>query len=660
MPKISEYKDVFEICRAGWSNFVDQALTDLEYYFRAQHTEDEAEQARLQDRELYTIDKIARQVNLLHGYEIRNRHILKIVPVGRADPYEDAATHQMSKMVMALMRLSGGYDVISDAFKWGALVQGSNLIEIWRNRNGDLQFTRLGWNQFLLDPQLTKPDLTDCKDICIGRWIDQDKAKMLLPLEADKIDAIPKLVTSGRWEHLGAPALANRAGRRLYEEWWRRATDYVDMVISRHTGQELPLGEFADRFYGGDKRYSRRRISELRLVNGSPALSIYKKPVDKIDLTIFIDNEEVWDGENPLKMDDYNFVWFHGDFCAECSRDELKLQSFCRKLRDPQRALNRRTNQIYDLIESQIQGLRLIRDKYIDNPEDAYRSGQGVVLHANENWPDELPLEQLFRQIPASEVPNSLFAALEMTDKAETDTGGLNQEIFGSDDKENVPAILGRFRTGQALTGQAGMFQSFVASKRNLGKKVVRLVQLNYPASKIAQIINEWPVPQFFNMDMAKYDCTPVEGLETDSQQEMFYLELKSLRAQFEDAAALIPMSEIIKYSPTPFKQELIEMVQRAEQQQKAIQQQQLSSVQRQAQLSEALAAGEVAKAQEDIANAAESRADAQFTRVKTLAEINKMRADALTNLIKEQVKLEIARISANERNRNGQKVLSK
>ena len=112
-------------------------------------------------------------------------------------------------------------------------------------------------------------------------------------------------------------------------------------------------------------------------------------------------------------------------------------------------------NQIYDIIESQIQAGRITRSKYLMNPEDAYKSGQGIVLHAKSDYPDNMTLTELVTQFTGSDVPAGLFQALEITDRAETDAGGLNQEIFGSDDKD-IPGILHNYRTGAALTGQIG------------------------------------------------------------------------------------------------------------------------------------------------------------------------------------------------------------
>lgn len=639
----SNYDEAFEIKRTSWERQLSQGMLDLDFYFRAQHTAEEAKDAELQNRTLYTLDKIGRQVNLLHGYEIKNRHILMIGPQGKPSP-EDKACSQHTSLLMNLMTMSGGYDVLSEAFKWGPLIQGSNLIEIWRDRNGDLQFSRLGWNQFLLNPGLTKTDLSDCGDIAIGRWIDEERIKFLLPSNSDDLDGINPLTNISRWNFLQDPVLQNRANRMLMEEWWQRETEFEEMVISRISGQEIPLKDFAKQFTGGDIRAAKKTIAEARRPDGAPLLSKFSRPTDKIKLTIFVNNRMVFDGLNPLGMDDYNFIWLHGDWCAECPRDDIKLQSFTRRLRDPQRALNRRTNQIYDIIESQAHAVRAVRDKYLLNPEDAYKSGQGVVLHADDDFPDNMTLEQLFRQLPASDVPAGLFAALEMTDKAETEAGGFNQEIFGSDDKD-IPAILAKHRTGQALTGQAGMFQGFRAAKRQMGRKCVRLAQINYPPQKVTQIINEQPVPGFYERNLTRFDCNPVEGLLTDSQQELFHIHLINLRQLFPDEAHLIPLSEVARYSPTPFKPELVEMIKRgeqkvAEERQKALQIQQTGQT-----LEIERAKGEILAtrgiAEERRTQATENQADAAMKRAKTAAQIREIGLQAYLATIDRAIQLE-------------------
>ena len=639
----SDYDEAFEIKRTGWERQLKRGMLDLDFYFRAQHTAAEAKKAQDQNRTLFTLDKIGRQVNLLHGYEIKNRHILKIGPQGNFSEREDKACSQHTNVLMNLMVMAGGYNVLSDAFKWGPLVTGSNLIEIWRDRDGDLQFSRLGWNQFLLNPGLTKTDLSDCGDIAIGRWIDEKRIKFLLPSNSDDLENINPMTNVSRWDFLEDPVLQNRANRMLMEEWWQRETDFVEMIVSRVSKQEIPLTDFANKFTNGDIRRAKRMVKETRLPNGAPALSRFSMPNDKIKLTIFVNNRMVFDDDNPLKMRDYNFVWLHGDWCAECPRDDIKLQSHTRRLIDPQNALNRRTNQIYDIIESQAHAMRIVRSDKLRNPEDAYKTGQGVTLHV-ENWPDELPLEQVFKQMPASDVPSGLFAALEMTDKAETEVGGLNNEIFGTEDKD-IPGILAKHRTGMALTGQGGLFQDFRESKRQLGRKIVRLVQLNYPPQKVAQIINEQPVPGFYEKNLTRFDCTPVEGLLTESQQELFFMQLMALRQAFPKEAHKIPLSLVAKYSQTIFPSELMQMIQKAEQKETQIQQMALKTQQMQEALNIELTKGTVLAnrgiAEERRSQAVENQSDAALNRVETAAKIQDIGVQQALSLLEKAIQLE-------------------
>ena len=655
----SDYHDIYDDCNSGWQNFNKEASLDLDSYLDAQFTQDEYEEAQIRKRALFVINKLARQVNLLEGYEIKNRHILKIAPVGGED---NAVCTQMTGLIMNLMNFAGGYDFMSESFKWGSLVTGSNLLEVWRDRNGDLQFNRLGWNQFMLNPALTKGDLGDCPDILTGRWLPTNKIKMLVPT-AD-IEDTKAARTSIRWENLGDPYLISNGKLRLYEEWWRKDTAYDKMVVNKRNGQEYSWVDFVNQSAYGDKDLANRLISETKS-NGIPILSKYNKPKDVIKLTIFVDDEPVWDGTNPLFIDDYNFVWLHGEFVPESNRDDLKLRGYVRRLRDPQQVRNKRINQAIDIIESQIQTGRIIRDKYLKNPEDAYKSGQAVVLHASDDAPEQMSLQEIFQQFNGNDIGQGIFALMESLDKDTIDAGGLNEEIFGTEDRDQ-PAILSQFRTGQALTGQGGLFQGFRAAKRALGLKLVKLVQANYAPSQVRRIINEDPAPDFYKADFSRYDCVPTEGLLTDTQQNMFYLELKQLRTEFPDAAQVITISDIIEAAPIQFKDKLKQVIQQreqaAQQQQQQIQQIQLEDKKRMDMLQEAEIRSKMASSQENIAEAEENRANAALDRVKTMSTINTLNSKPYLELARMALELEKVKISREkmEKDSNKEKVGAK
>jgi len=652
----SDFKDKHEILAASWGGYLDEAETDLDYYFRAQHTQEEAARAKEQERDLETIDKIGRQVNLLVGYRIRNRHILKIGPQGQPDDMEDKACEQLSGIVMNLMELNGGYEIKDQCFRWGNLVEGSNLLEIYRDREGDLRFGRLGYNQFLLSESPDNLDLSDCGDILTGRWLTEENVKRLLPENSDEIKSIEPLNYTDRWPKAGNPALANKGGLRMFEQWWYKKTEFIQMVIPRigipglfQRGKEIPLKDFAGKLYRGDEKFAKYKIKEIRTPNGDPAFSRYSKPVDRTKLRIFLDNEFVWEGNNPLRSRTGNFIWYRGEYCAEYPRSELKLQSFVRRLRDPQKAFNRRYNQIMDIIESTIQSYRIVRDQYIMNPEEAYKSGQGVVMHVTDKCPREVPLKELFYQGTGSDVPPGLFQALETADKAETEAGGLNNEIFGSDDKD-IPGILSRHRTGQALTGQMPMMDSSNHSDKLLGKKIVELVQLNYSPEKVFRLINELPAPGFYKQDFVKYDCSIVEGLLTASQREAFWIELKEIRKDFPDAAQLLPLSIVAKYHPMVWKSSLIQIIRQGEQKMAQQAQVQQQADERSQRMQDALTQSELAQSEERRTQAQENLTGAALDRVNTMAKIQELKDKPIRERMKMALELEKMKQARTER----------
>ncbi len=636
--------EAYEWMEEGWQPYLSAALYDTERYLGCADADD-AERAKRQGRSYLPLNKIKRQINFISGHEIKNRHILKIGPIGRED---DKACQQLTGVVMQLMSCNGGYDVLSDAFKFGNLISGSNLIEIWKDRNGDIRFGRRGFNSFLLAPDFKEGDLGDCSTIITGNWLRPSKIKMLLPKDADKIDKIAvKTQTSFRWQYLNPPILKND-DRRLYEEWWQKKTKTRQMLISNATGQEVEYDNFVKNQAGGNKQLVEKLIAETRLQTGRPAVEKYSKSYNEVTLSIFVDDESVWTGLNPLGIDEYPFVWLHGDFTPEIDRAELKLQSFARILRESSLLNDRRMNQAMDIIETQIMSGRIFRDKYLKNPEDAYKSGQGVLLHVADDTPDGIPLEQIFQQIKGGDVSASFFQIMEIIEKNEDSIGGLNSDALGQNDDSNMPGILSMFRTGQALTGQQGTFNSFRQAKRQMGVKLVKTIQVNYPPQKIQRLIGEIPVPTFYEPDFAKYDCSPIEGVLTETQQNLFYLELKEIRERYPDAAQMIPISALIEASPMQFKDRLMEMIKKAEQGTQQAQQVAMATQQQQSKLMDAQTVAtinksqaEAARAQAEAARTEENKVDAELARMKMATEIGKNAQQPKLEIMDRLIKLE-------------------
>ncbi|KKN77687.1 hypothetical protein LCGC14_0358130 [marine sediment metagenome] len=620
-----DFQDAYQIASEGWANAWPEMSIDMEFALLAQHTAEEWEKATLQGRKLLTFDKTQRQLNLISGYEERNRHILKIAPQGLED---DPPSTQHTKIIMQQLGAGQGftgYDLMSKAFKWGCLASGSNLVEIFRDRNNNLKLGRRGFNSFLLDPLLNNPDLSDCSYILTGQWVHEDRVKLIIPTEADKIDNLNTISSFPRWPFLGQPLCRKESHTRLYEEYWRRDTSFVETVVDRQTGEEFPFERIRDAF--GDAKAARDWLRDRKTPNGGPAATVFSKPINKILLSVFVDDELVFDGENPLGLDDYNFVWFHGDWVPEEPRDELKLQGFIRGLRDPQNAYSRKMNQAFDIIESQIQSGKIVRDKYLKNYEDIYKAGQGIHLHVVDETPANIQLQDIVANVVSVDIKPGLFQLMEGIEKALIEAKGLNEEILGSDDKD-IPGILHKFRTGAALTGQQGIFSGYRSSKRQVGIKLVRANQRILEPHQVFRMINEMPVPGFYEIDFTQYDCTPTEGLLTDTQRQLSYMEIKQIRKEFPDAAQFIPVSWLLKMAPIQASAELIKLIERGEQQASQQSQKQLQGEERINSLIEAQTAAQAARAREDISDVHENRANIALKNAQTVAQIAKLQGE--------------------------------
>jgi hypothetical protein len=353
-------------------------------------------------------------------------------------------------------------------------------------------------------------------------------------------------------------------------------------------------------------------------------------------LTLFVDGEPVWDDDQPLMQsatehfDEYPFVWLHGEWMPECDRDDLKLQSFTRGLRSTTRARNRRINQMLDIVETRIQNLRLVRMGSLVDKEAAYSSGQAEPVFIKEKAPG--PLTDHFVQLPSPDLPPGLFQLCELLEQEETQAKGLNEEIFGSDDKENVPGVLARFRTGQALTGQQGIFDSYRQAKRQIGRKAVKLNQGQIDEQRASRILGEAPDPEFYQADFAKYDCTPVEAMLTEDQQVAAVRELVGLIQVVPKLADLIPASFWITMSPVSYKKELLQTLQANEQQAQQAAQYQMQNQKIMNDLIASQTQVGIAKAQAEVSGA---RLDAAKTMTEIQALQQQPSMDKLDRVIK-------------------------
>jgi len=624
--KEKDFQEAFNSSYDYWFKWIEEAHRDFKFTIDSPWTETDKQYFRDQNREILNFNIIRRVVNMISGYEIKNRLALKVAP---AEGSDDKIASQLTGIIMPIMESRQGYEVLSDAFEFGALITGLNLVELYSDRKGDIQFSRKPYNKFLLDPGFTKRDLTDCGHIIIHEeGMLTSEVKSLIPGKDALIDNYAKETESQiTLPYSAYQSKARDGGKRCnYSAFWEQTTKKVKMIANRQSGQKM--------VWTGDKE----ELDEVMIRYGMQLVS-WDDYIDTVELSCFVNGRCVHKGPDPNKIDCYPFIGVFGYWYPEYDDQSVKLQGIVRSLRDPQKEVSKRLSKILDIIDSQLSSGLMAEEGSLTDPNDIHASGQGKGL-----WLKPGALSSgAVQRITSPDIPSGLFQLNNDLQKFVNDIAGVNDSLFGSDElKAQVSGYLMKLRQGSALICQGGIFNRLRFSKQDLTFKLAKFIQKNYSPTKIQRIINETPSPQFQTEDLTNYDLIPQEGILTETQQQMFYTELRQAKAE----GAPITWSMIFGNAPIQMKDKLLKMIAQEEQRQQQMQAEQMKEKQLLDQMRTAKIAADVGRAKEREANVNEHHADAALARVKTMKELENMDHDKQMDLLDRVIALENIKMS--------------
>jgi len=614
--RIDRYNEKYNEFIVIWDKWLKEADSDMRFYLGDQWSASEKGYLKSKRRNAFVFNKIKRVVKIVSGYQRKNRLSFKI------DPNEESDTNDASIWSQVLqheMRRSKGYNVMSDAFEQGSLKVGLNLVEPWLDfgtepLNGALKINRIPHNRFLLDPSFTKRDLSDCPEILRREWISRGAAKAIVPSFASQIDRLKpsvaqdnKYVTSNYNENLMKKDLLR------YDEDWKQVFKPVTVLFDTTTGKMFK--------FEGNNREAAEIIREF------PFLEKIKRYEKEVEVTIFIEDEEVYHGPDPLGAKDYRFVPVMGFFDSEYPDISLKLQGMVRSIIDPQRESNKRRSKNLDVLDSQLNSGWIAEENSVVNKESLYQTGQGGVIYMKAGGGKGI--QDRLQRIQPADIPQGQMDMIKLMDNDLIEIAGANNELLGIADMDDVEiaGVLAKIRTGQALTTLQDLFDNYAQSKELLGLKIMDIIRNNWDAEKIQRITNRQPSPRFFDRDFAKYDATVTEGVLTDSQKQMHLMQLLG----FKRAGISIPDSAIIKASNLERKDELAEIV---DAQAKASQ----DAARTQTEVQKAAIDSTKAKTMKDVTQAEENSSKADLNKILGIKEAASIKRDDLV------VSMEIAK----------------
>lgn len=619
----SEFSEAYNYGHSAWGQAWDEMKKDIEFVLGKQWSIADEAYLKQQGRSAWVFNKMMRIVKLISGYQRKTRLSVKADPVEGAD---SATAEQLTACLLWLFSSNQYYLTLSEAFESGELMSGINLVQVGMDYgqdlvNGDPQLYRYPYNQFLLDPSFTKKDLSDCTFGMVRLAPSKDQAKKLLPfLAPEDIDKLPlkgmdnrfPLIVSHR-DTLGRPRM------NLYY-FWSRTTKPVWLILDKQTGALREVG---------DKTGTQvNQALEIAYAMHGDRFEKIRKVKGIVNLDIILQDQVVYHGADPTGIEDnYPFVPIMGTYVPEYDDWRYKIQALARQLRDPQTQKNKRMVQMLDIIESQINSGWLAKPRAVIDKDALYRSGQGrVVWLTDDAQPGDV------EQLRGADVPSSHFQMQELMDREIPDISGVNQEMFGAPENENIEiaGILAKMRMAAGLVGLQEYFDDYRFAKQNLGKLLIGAIQSNWSPDKVKRVTGQEPTQAFFVKDFGRYDAAVTEGILTDTQRQMFYAELKAMR---KDGYA-VPVSLLVEHMPIQLKEEVKKALVDAEKSQARAAQEKMILDKTTLEVLNAQKVLTLAQAREKLTASEENRAAAVLERARAAVEIKDIGTQRALDLI--------------------------
>jgi len=578
----------------------------------------------------FNFNRIRRITNMISGHQRRNRKSTVVAPVENGD---SETADQFTKVVMWVNQQEGVLETISEAFH-GSLVTGMNLLHVWNDFrtdpiSGNIKVDNCAHNSFLIDPFFKKADLSDCNALWKRTFLTKRECISLLPDRKDEVLELSDVDShDGKFEFMPESGYHAKTKLLTYDEFYYRDYRTQRMLVDSRTGESME--------WNGDEA----ALAEyLRLY---PQVTVMDQEIPSVRVAIVVQGRVLFDGPNPLGIDEYPFVPVFAYYNPNLNDFSMRLQGVVRGLRDAQYLYNRRKVIELDILESQINSGWKYKEDALVNPKDVFMSGQGRGLALKA----EAMMSDVEKIMPA-QVPPSMIQLSELLAREIQEISGVNEELLGSavDDKAGILSML---RQGAGLTTLQGLFDQLDRSQKLLGKLMIKTIQANFTPGKVKKIIEQEPLPQFYNKAFGTYDAVIEEGVNTSTQRQVQFAQLLHLR----EAGIPIPEDILIEASTLQNKKKLVDALAQQKAEQAKVEQIQMQAAmqEQQAQIDltkartvadEGLGLERLSRIEENKALAVERRAEAVKDRetgmlnlVKALKEIDDIDLNQIQKLM--------------------------
>lgn len=497
----------------------------------------------------YHFNLLQQPVNMVTGFQRQHRKSINYIPTEGADP---KTTDQYTRLMMHVCNVEGINEAYSKACELSA-ISGKVLMQPYLDYAGDdpaqgqMKVKIWEYNSFMCDPYYRDASMSDCQLVWCQEFITNGEAKNRFP---DK-------------KHLITPMLGSSQGLNSFyflPENYNMARNNMSVLSYvwykwKRKKKRLYSDERNQFFdYGGGQE----QLDEI--LYHIPDLEIVEVEVPTWKLCVVLNDQLMFQGDNPLGFDECPFISVDWNYEPHVSESGLRVRSLVRSMRDANFLMNRRIILNHKISEASTQGGWKRKSGAVANEENLKQTDVGYDVIINEGY-ELTDAEKI--------IPNAVPASdLQLADQLSSlifSVSGINLENWSAQEDSQASSLTVLMKQAANLMVLQKYFDQWDYSFKLLGDVLLKITLNNWNAAKVSLIIGEDPSPHFYSRIFAKYQVIVEEGLNTATQKNMQARQLIEINQIF--GREVFPPSMIVKDMNLSGKGEAMQFLQQQEQQ---------------------------------------------------------------------------------------------
>lgn len=493
---------------------------------------------------------IRQPICMITGYQRQHRKSISVVPMEMASQH---TADQFNKLMQFSFSKRHILEKFSDSIEQ-SITSGLVLLQPYLDFkddpvNGVLDLKIWEYNSFMVDPYFREPDMSDANWVWLEKFLSKKEAIAQFPEHAELIGSMGGYSNrDGQFYFLPENYNIARNDLLVLSYYWYRSHRLQKRLYNKKTGEVT------------DWKDSKEAIKEYLKV--FPDLEEIEVEVPTWNVAVILNKSVLYIGENPLGFDECPFIPVYWDYEPWQAQYNLRVRSLVRYLRDAQFLFNRRIILNHDISESSINSGWMYKENSVVNEENIQYAGQGKHVIIKEGY----ELTDVQKIIPNA-VPASDMQLADQMQNLVNPLALVTPELLGAGTEKGLAGITEMLRQGAGLVTLQKYFDQWDRSLKLLGMLYLRIIQSRWTPFKVSRIIKEEPTKEFYDKNFSQYDVVPEESLNTTTQKQQQFIQLLQLR----EMGIPVPTVFLLKNSTLQGKDELVESIQREEQQQQAL-----------------------------------------------------------------------------------------